>query len=237
MAEAYQQLLSQLVDVPDPPLPQRSSPLTAMSAADARKHTLTALAFAFVSGAGAGALFVYGHWIWGTIVGLVAFLFLAAAFGKKSRVAACPFCSATMVITLEDGSDPLQCEKCWEYSAMVSGQLTPLPADTISEQPKFETPLFESSRWPKACVACGAPPTRLDEIKGRSLAAAQLVVARVAVQSARVQGVPYCDAHRDSVQVKVQQDRKVRLRWSSLRMMRRYLAANRRGSPGKTGIV
>jgi hypothetical protein len=42
-----------------------------------------------------------------------------------------------------------------------------------------------------------------------------------------VSGIPYCGKHRDRLALKVGGDKKLRLQWSSLRMMRRYLAANR----------
>ena len=40
-------------------------------------------------------------------------------------------------------------------------------------------------------------------------------------------GIPYCDKHRDTLALRVGSDKKLFLRWTSLRMMRRYLAANR----------
>jgi hypothetical protein len=118
-----------------------------------------------------------------------------------------------------------------------AGELGPLDPNTSSDTPRFESPLFENARWPKACVGCGAPPTRLDDVSGRTLSAGHLVLARVAVQSVRVHGIPYCEAHRNCVHAKVGQDRRVRLRWSSLRMMRRYLAANRSRAPHRTGLL
>ena len=58
-----------------------------------------------------------------------------------------------------------------------------------------------------------------------NLTAAALGIIRVARGS--VTGVPYCDKHRDKVSLKVNTDKKLLLCWTSLRMMRRYLAANR----------
>ena len=104
MAETFEQLRARLVDVDDPPLPKRTSPLTEMSAEDARKQTLWASAFAVAFGAGAAAFFYYGHWIWAAIVGLLAVLMVAAAVGKKSKVAACPFCSSQMTVALEEST-------------------------------------------------------------------------------------------------------------------------------------
>jgi len=41
-----------------------------------------------------------------------------------------------------------------------------------------------------------------------------------------VSGIPYCSKHRDVLALKVDMDKKLYLAWTSLRMMRRYLAAN-----------
>jgi len=40
-------------------------------------------------------------------------------------------------------------------------------------------------------------------------------------------GIPYCEQHRDAVALSFDWTKKPILTWSSLRMMRRYLAANR----------
>ena len=226
MAESFEQLRARLVEVDDPPVSKRTSPLTEMSAEDARKQTLWASVFALAFGAGTAAFVYYGHWIWGTIVGLLAALMVAAAVGKKSKVAACPHCSSQMTIAVEESTDPRRCEKCLDYSFVQAGALVPMDSNTTAKSPTFESPLFKDTLWPNGCVACGAAPTRLDEATGRSLSAAHLIVARVAVSSGRANGIPYCEAHRDSVHVKVGQDRKVTLLWCSLRMMRRYMRAN-----------
>jgi hypothetical protein len=237
VADSYDQLRARLVDVAEPPVPNRSSPLTEMTEGEARKHTLMTLGFALLFGVPSAALFYYGHWIWGAIVGLVAILMLVAAFSKKSRVARCPYCASQMIVDGEESADPRQCEKCCEYSVLKAGALVPLDPTTISPTPTFEAPLFKDALWPNGCVACGAPPTRLDDATGRTINAAHLVVARVSVSSGRAQGIPYCESHRDSVTVKVGQDRKVRLLWCSLPMMRRYLRANsQRGTEGRVRV-
>lgn len=226
MADSYEQLRARLVDVGDPPLPQRSSPLTEMSAEEAHKNTLTAFAFAIVFGVAAAALFYYSHLVWAAIIGVLAVLMVLAAFEKKSRVAQCPYCASQMTVAREENLDPRQCAQCFDYSVVKAGALVPLDPDILSMTPKFEAPLFKDAVWPNGCVACGAPPTRLDDATGRTVNAAALIVARISVSSGRAQGIPYCAAHRDAVAIKVGQDRNVRLLWSSLRMMRRYMRAN-----------
>jgi hypothetical protein len=149
------------------------------------------------------------------------------AFGKKVRVGACPYCAATIPVSDEESREPLQCERCGDYSSYDGKVLRPTDPSTTSDVPRFDAPLFKDARWPKACVACGAPPTRLDDSTGRTLNAGTLLLARVSVSSAQATGIPYCELHKDAVQVKVRQDRSVRVLWSSLSMMRRYLKANR----------
>lgn len=227
----YEQLLGRLVEAPDPALPVRESRLTKMGADDVRKSKTTMVAIAAVLALGAFFLWRYGHPIWAGIIGAVAALFGAMVFSPMALVASCPFCGSTITGLLEDTEEQeLQCEKCFEYSLQKRGSVRPLDPAAVSEVPRFECPSFDGARWPKACVACGAPPTRLDDVAKRSVNATMLVVGRLNVMKGSVEGVPYCDAHRDNLELVVKQDKSLRLRWSSLRMMRRYLALNRRGA-------
>ncbi len=235
MADSYQQLLAKLVDVSDPPLPP-GKPLTEMSAADARKNTITLLLVGGLFGAATVTLFRNGQTGWGSVAGVFTALVLMMAFGKKVRVGACPYCTASIPVANEESREPLQCERCGDYSTYDGMILRPTDPSTTSESPKFDAPLFKDARWPKACVACGAPPTRLDDSKGRTLNAGTLLLARVSVSSAQATGIPYCELHKDAVQVKVRQDRSVRVLWSSLGMMRRYLKANQQQRPRSAGL-
>jgi hypothetical protein len=226
----YEQLLGRLVEAPDPPLPVRVSRLTKMSEEDARKSRITMVVIAVVLGAGAALLWRYGHPIWSGVLGFLAALCGVLVFSPRTLVASCPFCGNTITGLLEDTEQQeLQCEKCFEYSVQKRESVRPLDPAAVSEVPRFECPAFEGARWPKACVACGAPPTRLDDLAKSSVNAAMLVVGRLKVMKGSVEGVPYCDAHRDNLEIVVKQDRSIRLRWCSLRMMRRYVALNRRG--------
>ena len=47
-----------------------------------------------------------------------------------------------------------------------------------------------------------------------------------------MKNVPYCDQHKDAIQLVINQSKQLDLKWRSLRMMRRYLAVNR----GKTSL-
>jgi hypothetical protein len=225
---SYEQLLARLVDIPDPPVPGRASPLTKMSPEEARRNTIGILLVgAGLIGVG-GLLWHFGHTIWAGIVGGLGLLFLVMIFSPKTLIAACPYCGHRITGLLESPEPKeQQCEKCFEYSLVKNQTVSPLGPSTVSEVPRFETPVFDSSRWPKGCVACGAPPTRLDDLSQRSVNATMLVVGRVSVMKGSVEGVPYCAAHKDNLELVVKQDRSLRLRWCSLRMMRRYLAANR----------
>jgi hypothetical protein len=98
----------------------------------------------------------------------------------------------------------------------------------VSEVPKFVSPVFDSGVWPKGCVACGEPPTRLDEVKTHSVSYGNLAFGRLWVTSGKAKGIPYCEKHRDAVALKIDQQKRVTLEWCSLPMMRRYMAVNRK---------
>jgi hypothetical protein len=135
-----------------------------------------------------------------------------------------------MLIPVVDAK-PLQCTRCWEYAARDSDRLRPLDPSTVSSTPTFRAPIFKNARWPKACVGCGAEPTRFGRVTTYGLIVAQILIAM------RIpRGVPYCDVHRDLVHLDIALSREVYLRWTSLGMMRRYLAANRQSLRTKTGL-
>lgn len=105
----------------------------------------------------------------------------------------------------------------------------------MSEVPTFVSPVFEGGVWPKGCLACGAPPTRLDQVKARNVSIGMLALGRLWVTSGKASGIPYCDAHRDAVELKIDQRKRVTLEWCSLRMMRRYPAVNKKLGRQPTG--
>jgi hypothetical protein len=228
----YEDLLNNLVDGDDPPVPQRRTPLMQPTGAARTKHVVSHLLIAAVVGLIAGAFFYYQHPILGGAVGLFAVLMLYPVFSSDYWIAACPYCSA-MFDTLA-GLNPtvegkaVQCKQCFEYSACSGGRLVPHDPNAVSEVPTFASPVFQRGLWPKGCVACGAPPTRLDELKAHNVNMALLVTGRVLVSSGKATGIPYCDQHRDAVELKIDQQRRMSLEWCSLRMMRRYLAVNRK---------
>src|SRR5262245_9979847 len=164
MATSFEQLRAHLVDVDDPLVVKRTSAVRAMTAEEARHHSLVAFGLGLLFGVPAAALYYYGHWVWGTIPGLLALLMFISTFGEKSKVADCPVCSAQIIVDIEqDSTRPRQCAKCFEYFVAQGGALVPMDGNTTTETPSFEVPLFKDALWPNGCVACGAPPTRLDE--------------------------------------------------------------------------
>jgi ribosomal protein S27E len=193
--------------------------------AEEGKGCVLVLGIAF--GAAGAWLYFDGRWIVGSVAALLALLLFVAVFSKaKGPVAQCPYCFATIKV-FAAAAPEIQCAGCWEYFVAHDNALHPLDPSTVSETPQYETPLFANARWPNACVGCGDAPTRFDRISGASVSLAHLVVGQVVVGSKTVRGVPYCDTHRDRIAVSVSQTRRVCLRWSSVRMMRRYLSANR----------
>ena len=171
-----------------------------------------------------------GSPIRGTVIGLLGLFCVIAGFGPKSLTAACPYCGAKIdSISRKDRGDgeQVRCEKCSEYAVVNAALLRPLDPATTSEKPKFESPVFKNSVWPRGCVACGETPVRFDDLSKTSLNAPAAVLGVIRVARGSVTGVPYCDKHRDNISLKVNRDKKLIMSWTSLRMMRKYLAANR----------
>lgn len=212
----------------DPPVPAVVGSLVDMTPSEVRTARLLQAAFGLVLGAVAFVLYLNGHMFWTVVFSLGATFFLALMFMPNSKVAICLYCGHRNIGSdMQDEKKELQCERCYEYLVVDRGTVRAMAADTVSEQPRFVTPVFQDAEWPVACAACGAVPTRFDELKSTSVNVVALAIGRVRTMSGMVRGVPYCDQHKECVTLSVTQDRKLELKWSSLRMMRRYLALNR----------
>jgi hypothetical protein len=172
------------------------------------------------------------------ILGGLGLVFIISMFTKKSDVGQCPHCMTEFRETVAVKNNLLRCEQCGEYSEVTNRTVKPLEESTYSDTPKFEFPVFKNGSMPNACVACGAPATRLDTVTtssmNKSLAvmgAARLVTGApgVAIFSSKQASiaVPYCDQHRDAMTLGFDWRKRAVLSWSSLRMMRRYLMLNR----------
>jgi hypothetical protein len=135
-------------------------------------------------------------------------------------------------------NETFRCTECSEYSVIENNLVRTMDQTTFSQEPKFESPTFRNGSFPNACVACGAPATRLDEVKTSSVnktlavaGAARIAtgapgLAILSTNHVRI-SVPYCDQHRDAVCISLDWRKRPVLTWSSLRMMRRYLAVNK----------
>jgi len=222
------EMFSQLVPSADPPLPNRANPIRKVAASEVRDNIKTAISVGLPLAAVAAILLYFGLYTWAGTVGLFLLVFFFATFSAGQPRASCPYCSGELSNLGKhlEGKD-VQCQRCFEYSLVRDGSVHALDPDKAPANMSFEAPLYQETRWPRACVACGAPPTRLDELSTSGLSAAHLAAGRVRWTSVKVGSVPYCDAHRGVVRIKIRSDRTVRLLWPSLRMLRRYLAANR----------
>jgi len=221
-----------LSDAIAPPVPSRSKPLRKPTHAEVSSKRTSGL-IGLIAGAIIGGPFLYfGHYV----LGGAALLFfcgggLAILMGRKDEVSDCPFCGAPLVNlpTPDANGKPkaVQCRKCWEYSGLQKGFLSPYNPTAVEETPTFRSPLAQSVIWPNGCVHCGAPPTRFDEVGTFSVNKGLLVVGAVRVKTFKLGGVPYCDAHKKAVEMKTEIGNKLFLDWRSLPMMRRYMAANK----------
>lgn len=156
---------------------------------------------------------------------------LVLILGSRDEVSACPFCGATMdILPKPDPSGkplPVQCKKCWEYSGLQKGFVSPYNPNAVEDRPTFQSPIQQSVIWPRGCVQCGAEPTRFEEVGTISANKGLLAVGVLRVSSFKLNGAPYCDTHKKAVEMATGIDNRVYLKWRSLPMMRRFLAANR----------
>ena len=112
------------------PVPSRSVPL--------RKPTSSEVASKIVAGLGVLALAVvlggpllYFGW---TVAGIAGLIFfggggLLVMLFSRDEVSACPFCGAALDNLPKPNADgvprPVQCKKCWEYSGLQKGSVSP----------------------------------------------------------------------------------------------------------------
>jgi hypothetical protein len=219
---------SHLVDIADPPVPSRTSPIVEKSAAEKLKMFLLTLSIAVGLGATSWWLLHNGFMFYVISAGAVAIFALIATFSGSTLKSACPYCGGVIdsILNRQEGRQ-VQCEKCHEYSTVNLCLLRPLDPATPSDTPKFESPVFQKSVWPKGCVSCGEPPVRFDDLSKTTVGAIPALMGHIQVLRGSINGIPYCEKHRDKLSLKVGSDKKLTLCWTSLRMMRRYLAANR----------
>jgi hypothetical protein len=217
----------QLVEVADPPVPSRTTPIQERSAFEKARNFVLMEAAGVAFCALSWWLLHHGVTFFGISAGAIGLFCVAGAFFGSAKKASCPYCNGALdVLDLKEGRR-VRCEKCNEYSTVNAGLLRPLDPATTSETPEFESPMFRSAVWPNGCVACGAPPVRFDDLSKTSLGGGAALLGAVQVLRGSVKGIPYCDKHREKLGLKVTGEKKMYFRWSSLRMMRRYVAANK----------
>jgi hypothetical protein len=214
------------------PVPNRSKLLRKPTHAEATTKLKSGLGGLAVGAMIGGPLLYFGFYFWGG----AALLFLCGGgllilFGSKDEVSDCPFCGAALHNLPKPDANgvpkPVQCRKCWEYSGLQKGFVSPYNPNAVEERPTFRSQLAHSVLWPNGCVQCGAEPTRFDEVGTYAVNKGLLMVGAVRVKTFKLGGVPYCDAHKKAVEMKTEVGNRLFLDWRSLGMMRRYMAANR----------
>jgi len=228
----YQDLLDHLVDAPEPLVPTRTTSLAKPVGPVRQQHMIRHVGLGIFMAIPAVIAGYYSHWIIAGIFGLLAGALLQSAFSNRYWVAACPYCSAIFPPTAHLRPDAegkvVQCQDCFEYSIFEKGRVKAHDPKAITEVPSFKSPVYDQGVWPKGCVGCGAPPTRLEEIKANSVSYGMLVFGRIWVSSGKASGIPYCENHKAAVTLKIDQQKNMFLEWCSLAMMRRYMAVNRK---------
>jgi hypothetical protein len=213
----------------DLPVPRRANAVVEMSSGDALKHTIQMIFMALCCLVPAVFLWRSNNHGWAIVLSVLGTILFFSAFSKKALVAPCPFCSTEIYGILADKTkkQEVRCKQCYEYSLVQGGKATPMDLNTSADKPRFRSPVFEGAVWPPGCVACGATPTRSESLEDRSVNAIGLAMGRLIVSKASLSNVPYCDVHKNSVELIIRQDKKMDLKWCSLKMMRHYLALNR----------
>lgn len=245
---------SRLVDIEAPPVPNRSNPLIPPPPGVVRERLATVGSTLLM-----GVLFVAFFYFLGAqwlVIAFLCFFGIALAvlfFGRNALVGACPFCGGLIERYNRLRPEPVRCDQCNEISKFENERFSPYDANAVSETPLFRSPLFQNALWPNGCVLCGAPPVRFDEAKAVRYQARRLATPLASAvwlphPAAQAAGVPYCELHREAIQVippremfgwtpwkylpgyekRMEERRKAFLLWRSLPMMRRYLEANRR---------
>jgi hypothetical protein len=225
-----------MTTVDDPPVATNVSAMSKPTAGIVVKKIIAAIVAIVVIGGIGVVLYLWLEILWLTLVvagvGLLGgVLMIVGAF--KGLIARCPYCnglvgaSATGV-DLEVSAEPtiVRCEGCGEYLTAQQGQLRATDPSTLSDDHAFECACYKDSTWPPMCAVCGAPPERFDDLHAGSMSGAALLVGRLTTYSGSIKGVPHCAQHKEGVALKIE-DEKLRLRFRSLRMMRRYVALNR----------
>jgi len=208
---------------------------------------LKKILFFALSGAFLGALI----WVAGELFGLGWLQFVAIGFGVvvaligvilafTGKVAPCPYCGKTVGAGATDsvsGSDELEqveCDHCFELLVAERGKVRALNETDVAGKDAVEVMALKDGVWPRACIVCGAPPTRFEEAKVVKPEYAKLLLGAVSVQSGKLQGVPYCDRHSGAVRITIRDDA-LRVVFARLDMARRYLAANTTRKAVKVG--
>jgi hypothetical protein len=219
---------SHLVEIADPPVPSCASPIRDKSMGEKLKTLVLSLCIGVALSAVSWLMLHDGYTLYGIVAGAIGLFAVIAGFSGSTLKAACPYCGASIdaILNREEGRQE-RCATCSEYSTVNAGLLRPLDPATTSEPPKFESPVFRNGVWPKGCVVCGEPPVRFDDLSKTTLGAVPALMGHLQIVRGSIRGIPYCDKHRDKMSLKVGSDKKLFLCWGSLRMMRRYLAANR----------
>lgn len=223
----------------DLPVPDRTTRIGRPTAEMEAKSNLSLGIMAAVFAAVGVFAYWKGHSIGAYILSGLSVVLFISIFTKKTDVGQCPYCMENFTATpmiVESGYS--RCEKCGEYSQIANKIVKPMDPATYSESPKFASALFKEGSMPNNCAACGAPATRLDTVTSSTMnktlavaGAARLMTGTpgLAIFSSKQASIiiPYCDQHRNAVTIGFDWRKKPVLTWSSLRMMRRYLAVNR----------
>jgi hypothetical protein len=177
-------------------------------------------------------------WLRWVAYGVAGLGLLATVFATLSaKIAKCPYCDKVIgkgafdSITSVDENERVECSHCHELLLSHQGKIRAFTQADASDKKSFDAPVYVQGIWPNECIACGARPTHFDQAKKVKVEFEKLLVGALSVSSGSVNGIPYCDAHRDMVTLSIKDDYP-RLNFFDLDMRKRYLLVNQQA--GKT---
>jgi hypothetical protein len=117
---------SHLVEIADPPVPSRTSPIRDQSMGETLKALLVSLCIGVASSAVSWLLLHNGYTLYGILAGAIGLFAVIAVFSGSTLKAPCPYCGAGIdaILNREEGRQE-RCATCSEYSTGNAGLLRP----------------------------------------------------------------------------------------------------------------
>ncbi|HHG84920.1 MAG TPA: hypothetical protein ENJ82_09255 [Bacteroidetes bacterium] len=216
--------------------PPLSAQVTDLKTASVGKRIITILSTFAIALFIGGIIYGIGYmedssWLKWTGIIIGALIGIGGAFmDTKLQVAVCPYCQQefgeTQLLSKKNENLQAECTKCGEWLISHQGKIRSYTQEDAQEETAFPAPVFVEGQWPHECIVCGSAVTRLDKLDTKKINAGMLLVGTASVSSAAIYNIPYCNAHKDAIGLRIKSDFP-RLIFSDYAARRRYLAGNK----------